>query len=255
MFKIQFLIAAFLFVLTATTSKAQQAKNIYHDNLVWTQYQLRAHISDKWSLHTDFGYRTHDYLKEKAQYLIRVGIIYQLTSKVNIQAGYAYFSTNQFLNGYSEVMRPEQRFYQRLTFVQQSGRFEWRHRYRFEERFNRNISKGELQEGYAAGAIRLGYQVYVSCALNNTKIKANTLFAFASNELFVSFGKKIQNNFDQNRIACGLGYQVTKDFGATVFYQYIYGQQPTGTQIYSYNVYCLGIVQTLDFRKKDIITP
>lgn len=252
MFKIQFLIAAFLIVLT---SKAQQSKNIYHDNLVWTQYQLRAHISDKWSLHTDFGYRTHDYLKEKAQYLIRAGIIYQLSSKVNIQAGYAYFSTNQFLNGYSEVMRPEQRLYQRLTFVQQTGRFEFRHRYRFEERFNRNISKGELQEGYAAGAVRLGYQIYVSYAFNNERIKAKTLYGFASNELFVTFGKKIQNNFDQNRIALGMGYQFTKDFGALVCYQYIYGQQPTGTQIYSYNAYCLGIIQTLDFRKKEITAP
>lgn len=243
-----------VFILCVSELYAQQPKNIYHDNLVWTQYQLRAHIADKWSLHTDLGYRTHDYLKEKAQYLIRVGIIYQLSSKVNIQAGYAYFSTNQFLNGYSEVMRPEQRLYQRLTVVQQAGRFEFRHRYRFEERFNRNISKGELQEGYSAGAVRVGYQLYVSCAFNNIKIKEKTLYGFASNELFVSFGKKIQNNFDQNRLACGLGYQFTKDFGATVAYQYIYGQQPTGTQLYTYNVYCLGIIQTLDFRKKDIDT-
>lgn len=253
MFKIQFLVAAALIVIT--TSKAQQSKNIYHDNLVWIQYQLRATISDRWSLHTDVGYRTHDYFKQQAQYLIRAGIIYQLSSKVNIQAGYAYFSTNQFLNGYSEVMRPEQRLYQRLTVVQQNGRFEFRHRYRLEERFNRNISKGELQEGYTAAAVRAGYQIYVSCAINNEKTKAKTLYGFAYDELFVSFGKNIQNNFDQNRLACGLGYQLTKDFGATLFYQYIYGQQPTGTQIYSYNVYCLGITQTLDFRKKDINTP
>ena len=81
MFKIQFLVVAVLIVIT--TSKAQQSKNIYHDNLVWTQYQLRAHISDKWSLHTDVGYRTHDYFKEQAQYLVRAGIIYQLSSNVN----------------------------------------------------------------------------------------------------------------------------------------------------------------------------
>lgn len=244
-----------LFIFGISESYAQQSKNIYHDNLVWTQYQLRAHVADKWSIHTDLGYRTHDYIKEPAQYFIRAGMIYQLTSKVNIQAGYAYFSTNQFLSGYSEVMRPEQRLYQRLTLVQQTGRFEFRHRYRLEERFNRNISKGELQEGYSAAAVRFSYQLYVSYAFNNKKIKEKTLYGFASNELFVSFGKKIQNNFDQNRLACGLGYQFTKDFGAIVSYQYIYGQQPTGTQIYSYNVYCLGIIQTLDFRKKDINTP
>jgi len=239
-----------LFILCVSGTYAQQSKNIYCDNLVWTQYQLRGQFTDKWSLHTDVGYRTHDYLKEKAQYLFRIGVIYQLSTKVNIQAGYAYFSTNQFLNGYSEVMRPEQRLYQRITVMQQVGRFEFRHRYRLEERLNQNISKGVLQEGYT-GSFRFGYQIYVSCAFNNVKIKEKTIYGFASDELFVSFGKHVVNTFDQNRAAIGLGYQFTKGLGATLFYQYIYGQQPTGTQLYTYNVYCVGISQTLDFRKKE----
>jgi hypothetical protein len=249
MLKNQLLIVAVI-LITITTSKAQQSKNIYHDNFVWTQYIWKGQLSDKVSIHTDLGYRTHDYYKSKAQYFIRVGAIYQISPKVNIQAGYAYFSTNQFLSGYEEVMRPEHRLYQRLTVVQQAGRVEIRNRYRLEERFNANISKGVIQDGYTE-SFRVGYQIYVTVPFNNEKVKENTVFGVVSDELFVSFGKKVYNNFDQNRFAAGIGYQFTKNFGATVFYQYIYGQQPTGTQLYSYNAYCVSLTQTVDFRKKD----
>lgn len=240
-----------LFLLVVSQSFAQ--KNIYSDNLVWTQYVFRGQISSKWFLHLDFGYRTRDYVNKESQYFIRPGIMYQISPKVNIQAGYAYFNTNQFLSGYPEVMRPEQRLFQRLTVVQQAGRVEIRNRYRLEERFIQNISSGVLQDGYTP-SFRFGYQIYLTCPINNVKVKEKTLFAIASNELFVTFGKKIVNSFDQNRIAVGMGYQFTKGLGVTLFYQYIYGQQATGTQLYKYNAYCITINQAIDFRKKQNTT-
>jgi len=253
MFKIQLILIAAFFSIT-TSSKAQQSKNIYTDDMVWTQYLFRGQISSKWHLHFDAGYRTREYVNKESQYFFRPGVIYFISPKVNIQAGYAYFNTNQFLSGYPEVMRPEQRLYQRLTVIQQAGRFEIKHRYRLEERFIHNFSNGALQDGYTQ-SFRVGYQIYLSCPINNVKITANTLYGIIFNELFVSFGKKIINPFDQNRIAMGLGYQFTKGFGATIFYQYIYGQQATGTQLYAYNTYCIALNQTLDFRKKEQTVP
>lgn len=253
MFKIQLLLVT-IFLLVTTSSKAQQLKDTYHDEIVWTQYMLRGQIGSKWYVHFDAGYRMREYLNKKSQYFVRPGIIYFISPKVNIQAGYAYFSTSQFLNGYSEVMRPEQRLYQRLTIIQQAGRFEIRHRYRLEERFIRNFSSGDLQDGYTP-TFRASYQIYVSCPFNNVKIKEKTIYGFFSDELFVSFGKRVVNSFDQNRVAIGLGYQFTKEFGVSMFYQYIYGQQATGTQLYAYNAYCMALIQTIDFRKKELTIP
>lgn len=235
-------------------AEAQTSKNIYSDDIVWTQYLMRGQISAKWYVHFDAGYRTREYVNKESQYFVRPGVIYYISPKVNIQAGYAYFSTNQFLNGYPEVMRPEQRLYQRLTVIQQAGRFEIRHRYRLEERFIHNFSKGLLDNGYTQ-SFRIGYQIYISCPFNNTKIKERTVYGILSNELFVTFGKKVTNPFDQNRAAFGLGYQFTKGFGATLVYQYIYGQQATGTQLYAYNAYCIALNQNIDFRKKEHTIP
>lgn len=248
------LLTVLVFFVGIRIAQAQQTKNIYSDDVVWTQYIIRGQISNKLYLHFDGGYRTRDYIDKQSQYFIRPGVIYQISPKVNIQAGYAYFNTNQFLSGYEDVMRPEHRLYQRMTVVQQAGRFEFRHRYRFEQRFNQNISKGVLQDGFTT-TFRLSYQIYVSCPFNNIKIKEKTIYGFASNELFVSFGQKVVNSFDQNRLALGFGYQFTKGFAATVFYQYIYGQQPTGTQLYAYNAYCVSFVQNIDFRKKEPTIP
>jgi len=246
--------AVFAIFIGLQIAQAQQSKNIYSDDIVWTQYFMRGQISNKWYIHLDGGYRTRDYVNKQSQYFVRPGLLYQISPKVNIQAGYAYFNTNQFLSGYDDVMRPEQRLYQRVTVTQKAGRFEIRNRYRLEERFNRNISKGVLQDGYST-SFRVGYQLYISCPINNTTIKDNTLYAVLSDEIFVSFGKKVVNSFDQNRLALGLGYQFTKGFTATVFYQYIYGQQATGTQLYSYNAYCIALIQNIDFRKKERTIP
>ncbi|WP_018343141.1 DUF2490 domain-containing protein [Cytophaga aurantiaca] len=243
-----------LLILIAAAASHAQTKNVYSDNMVWTQYFFRGQLSSRWFLHLDLGYRTRDYVNKESQYFIRPGVLYQISPKVNIQAGYAYFNTNQFLSGYEDVMRPEHRLYQRLTVIQRAGRFEIRNRYRLEERFNQNISKGVLLDGYTP-SFRVGYQIYISCPINNTTIKEGTLFAILSDELFVSFGKKVFNNFDQNRFAAGLGYQFTKGFGATLYYQYIYGQQATGTQLYAYNAYCISLSQTIDFRKKELSSP
>lgn len=253
MFRIQLFIIWAL-VTVSETVQAQTSKNIYSDDIVWTQYLMRGQISANWYLHFDAGYRTREYVNKESQYFIRPGIIYYISPKVNIQAGYAYFNTNQFLNGYPEVMRPEQRLYQRLTVIQQAGRFEIRHRYRLEERFIRNFSKGELQSGYTQ-TFRIGYQIYITCPFNHMKIKERTFYGIMYNELFVSFGKKVVNVFDQNRLAAGFGYQFTKGFSTTVFYQYIYGQQGTGTQLYAYNAYCISLNQTIDFRKKEHTIP
>jgi hypothetical protein len=238
-------------ILLTRSAPAQTPKNIYHDNLVWTQYLMKAQVTKKWSFHLDIGYRTHDYLKEKAQFLIRPAINYQISPSVMFQVGYAHFSSAQFLNGYPDVMRPENRTYQRLTVMQKSGRFEFRHRYRLEERFIHNFKNGALQEG-STYSTRVSYQFHVACAINNPKIADKTWYVFAFDELFVSFGKTIYNNFDQNRLATGLGYQFGKGISATIYYQYIYGQQPSGTQLYSYNTYCVTLSQVLDFRKKNV---
>jgi hypothetical protein len=242
-----------VFLLIVFESHAQ-TKNIYSDNIVWTQYFLRGQFSSKWFLHLDLGYRTREYVNKESQYFIRPGVVYQISPKVNIQAGYAYFNTSQFLSGYEDVMRPEHRLYQRLTIIQKAGRFEIRHRYRLEERFNHNFSKGVLIDGYTT-TYRIGYQLYISCPFNNTTIKEGTFYGILSDELFVSFGKNVVNTFDQNRLSLGAGYQFTKGFGATLFYQYIYGQQATGTQLYAYNAYCIALNQTIDFRQKERSIP
>jgi hypothetical protein len=244
--------AAILFILSTQIVQAQ-TKNIYHDNFMWTQYVLKGQFAKKWSASVDIGYRSHNYADKVAQYYIRPFITYQISPNVNLLAGYAYFETSQFLNGYSNFMRPENRLVQRLTVTQHAGRIEFKHRYRIEERFIRNAQKDVLING-TAFSVRLAYQIYAALPLNNTKIIEKTIFLFVFNELFVSFGKSILNNFDQNRLAGGLGYQFSKGLSANIYYQNIYGQQATSSKIYAYNTFGLSVSQTLDFTKKEDTT-
>jgi hypothetical protein len=240
----------FVLLLLSASNSFAQTKNTYHDNCVWTQYLVKVQFAKKWSVSLDLGYRMHNFANNVSQYYIRPLLTYNISPKVNLIAGYAHFETNQFLNGYSDFMRPENRFVERLTVTQNVGRVEIKHRYRVEERFIRNNQKGILENG-SAFSMRLAYQIYATLPLNNSKIKEKTVFLLAFNELFVSFGKNIFNNFDQNRLAGGFGYQFNKGLNVTVYYQNNYGQQPTGSKIYAYNTLGLSVNQTLNFVKKE----
>ncbi|WP_299250695.1 DUF2490 domain-containing protein [uncultured Cytophaga sp.] len=239
-----------LMAIIVSVDSFAQSKNIYHDNFIWTQYVIKGQFAKKWSASLDIGYRSHNYADKVAQYYVRPFITYQISSKVNVLAGYAYFESSQYLNGYQNFMRPENRLVQRLTVTQNVGRVEIKHRYRIEERFIRNAKKDVLVNG-SAFSVRLAYQIYAALPLNNTKIKEKTVFLFAFNELFVSFGKNIFNNFDQNRLAGGVGYQFTKGLSANMYYQNIYGQQSSSSKIYAYNTFGVTINQTIDFTKKE----
>jgi long-subunit fatty acid transport protein len=228
-----------------------QSKNVKYDEQLWNQFASRLRFAEKWSLHFDVGIRFRDgYIQEKTQYFVRPGIIYQASKKVQISGGYAFFSTSQWLNGYEDVFRPEHRYWNFITIRESFGRFEIRHRYRLEARWQQKFKSGKLLDGYDF-FWRFGYQFQCNMALNNKKITDNTIFLIVSDELMVNAGKTIENYFDQNRIAAGLGYQFNDTWRLTATYQYVYGKQARGTQAISAQLIWLTLSMNLDLRKKE----
>lgn len=228
-----------------------QTKNVKHDEQLWNQLNTRFRVSEKWFIHFDVGCRFHKgYVQDLSQYFVRPGLMYQPSKKVQVFGGYAYFSTSQWINGYEDVFRPEHRYWNFITIKETFSRFEIRHRYRLEGRWQQKIKSGELQDGHDF-FWRFGYQLQCNVALNHKKLTDNTLFLIVSDELMVNAGKTIENYFDQNRFAAGLGYQFNDTWRLTTTYQYVYGKQPRGTQATSAHLLWWTLFVNIDLRNKD----
>lgn len=166
----------------------------------WLIYFGDKKINDKWNIHHELQYRNFNMLGDIDQILIRTGIGYNLTEKNNnVLLGYGYIYNEPYINNTDlKTSFSEHRIFQQFISKQAFGRFNWLHRYRFEQRF--------IGEDFK---LRLRYFLSMNMAINKKEMMDNTLYLSAYNEIFVN---NRQNYFDRNRLYGGLGYRFSKQF-------------------------------------------
>lgn len=214
-----------LMLLQMSYCLAQQ-KNISRQTQIWYQYFVTAKLNPKWAVVADGGFRTKDWDKAHT-FLIRAGIRYNISSRMNTSCGYALFISYPSSNNTNHAI-PEHRGWQRLTLVSQYGLCKIEHRYRLEERFFRKSDHEKLLPGYRFN-YRAGYQINLQIPLKGDQLEKGTPFIILYDELLLNFGKQIiYNYFDQNRIYAGFGYVFGKSSSCTLGYQHVWRQRSSG---------------------------
>jgi hypothetical protein len=177
----------------------------YNHN-VWLCYFSDARLTGRWGLHTEFQYRRTNGLRDPQQYFYRAGANYHLTKDVLFTLGGVYLLSLPY-GDYPDLGRSfERRTYQLVSLKQDFGRLSLVHRYIQDQRWLREEGEGryEFQN-------RSRYRAQLKLALNKPKIDPGTLYALASDEIFMSYGKNVAANiFNQNRLYGGLGFQLTE---------------------------------------------
>lgn len=219
----------------------------------WLVYQGNHQLSDKWSLHTEYQFRRHDYLSKPQQSLSRIGMDYSISKKVMVTGGYGWIVTYPYGQFPIDYMNNEHRIWQQLVLRDQYGRFSVDHRYRLEQRFietkKLNPSGNYVHDDFVFRQ-RARYRFNVVYPLNKSTMGDHTLFAFANDEVFLGFGKGIGRNImDQNRLIGGLGWKVNNHCTFQAGYLNQYVQKPNGDKREN-NHTAWGMIQYhFDFRK------
>ncbi|MGB3619270.1 MAG: DUF2490 domain-containing protein [Catalinimonas sp.] len=197
---------ALLFAFSLHASAQQAARGN------WFVYCGKAQLAPRRHLHHEVQYRTARTTRHLRQLLLRTGVGYDLGAgneaplRWSALAGYAYLGSRRFEpDAEREVVRSrEHRVYQELTARHRFGRFSLRHRGRFEQRFFDDAFR-----------LRYRYSLAVKVALSKPQMQDHTLYAAASNEVFVQSGEQ---HFDHNRVYGGLGYCLSKHLRAELRY-------------------------------------
>lgn len=152
----------------------------------------------------DIQYRNWNLMGDLEQLLLRGGITYSPeNANIRLTAGYAHITSGTY--GDSGVTTTESRVYQEALLPHRlSDRFQFTHRFRYEQRWVENQDF----------RTRFRYNLFLNIPLNQTTLNKNAVYIAFYNEIFINGEREIGNNrrveiFDRNRFYAGIGYGLT----------------------------------------------
>jgi hypothetical protein len=178
----------------------------------WYNYFGTFKIDDKYSIHTEYQLRRNNLVTDRQQALLRLGLNYQPNQKVQLRIGYANIETYPYsetpINGMGKDFT-EHRSFQMITLNDKISKVSISHRFMLEQRWIGRYSNTTLtNEDEFPLLHRMRYMIRAQIPLKGDKIENKTPYIAAYNELFIGFGKNVNENiFDQNRFGLLVGYQ------------------------------------------------
>ena len=183
----------------------------------WFNYFGTFKLDSKFGIHTEYQLRRDNYITDKQQGLLRVGLNYQANSKLQLRLGYAAIETYPYgdipINGMGKDFT-EHRIYQMATISDKISIVDVSHRFMLEQRFIGRYTSADLTtEDDFLFLNRLRYMVRLQVPLKGKSIQNKTPYVAVYNEILIGFGPGVNENiFDQNRIGALLGYKFNDTF-------------------------------------------
>lgn len=246
-------------LLCSFSINAQNTRIVDKNEIGWYAFFGTFKVAEKYSIHSEYQWRRENYISDKLQNLLRVGINYQANPKLLLRLGYAWIETYPYgeyaINAQGKDFT-EHRIFQMATLNDKISKFELSHRFMLEQRFVGRYTKPELTvEDEYVFMNRIRYMFRIQMPLKGTEIKNKTPYIAAYDEIFIGFGENVNENiFDQNRIGLLLGYRFDHNFRIEAGYlnqTLQLGREINQSNVFqSNNGFVINTLLNLDFTKK-----
>lgn len=234
-------------LLVSVVCQAFAQKHIDVRKQTWWGYFNQTRFTERSGVWIDLQLRLNDIADEKSVSIARLGYTYFASDNVRLTAGYGYITHFALKDQSPDV--PEHRPWQQIQWFDKKEGLSMAQYLRIEERFVRRVSNGELT-AEDRFTWRFRYNFFISFPLKGQPGEAKSPFLFVNDELLISAGKNVVNNyFDQNRLFTGLGYQFTTGLNAQLGYLFVFQQLAAGNEYVHINGLRLSVVHNLDLRK------
>jgi hypothetical protein len=176
-----------------------------------------------------------------------------------LRLGYAWIETFPYgeipINGMGKDFT-EHRLFQMATITDKVSIVDLSHRFMLEQRWVGRYSNANLTtEDEFPFLNRLRYMFRMQIPLKGKEIKDKTAYLAIYDEVFIGFGKNVNENiFDQNRIGCLIGFKWSDSFRFEAGYlnQIVqFGRQIESKSIFQYNHgFAINAIINLDLARK-----
>lgn len=165
----------------------------------WNILNAKLTLNEKWNLFGELQLRSLKFYDDFHYYEVKGGASYSISKASSISAGFGNFDTySPGGNFKSPMANDEWRSWIQYSIRQYEKRLKLEHRYRAEQRWNRNGFRN-----------RFRYRLNTVYPLNAPKVEPGTYYLTASNEIF--FTNKAPY-FERNRVFIGAGYEFSHLF-------------------------------------------
>lgn len=201
-----------LFLLFHNNTYSQNTRLNNNNEIGWYNYFGTFKFDKKFGIHTEYQFRRNNFITDWQQSLLRIGVNYQPNPKVQLRLGYAWIETFPYgeipINGMGKDFT-EHRLFQMATITDKVSLIDFSHRFMLEQRWVGRYSDTNLtKEDEFPLLNRFRYMFRFQLPLKGKEIKDKTPFVAVYDEVFIGFGKNVNENiFDQNRIGILLGYK------------------------------------------------
>jgi len=185
--------------LVALTLLCQVSSFASNGNGLWLMYFGNVSVKETpFKIHYEIQDRNHNIGTDLNQLLIRGALQYNYKNEITLGAGYGFIQTEKEFT--PDLPVRENRIYQEALMQQSVSKLNFKHRFRFEQRFIENTDF----------KTRFRYQLGLDITIYNTECGKN-FFATAYNEIFIN-GEKTETSglFDRNRLFIGAGVKLNK---------------------------------------------
>ncbi len=226
-----------------SNASAQNTRITDKNTIGWFNNFTTLKFSNKWSGHVEYQWRRENFVTQWQQSLFRTGINYQVNKKVALRLGHAWIETFPYgdipLQAAGKRF-PEHRIFQMATITDNNNRIEMSHRFMLEQRWIGRYTNAALAKPDDFIFLnRLRYMYRMQMAIGKKTITDKTIYAAMYDEVFVGFGKNVNENvFDQNRLAILLGYRFNKKWRIEggFFNQVLQlGREVNNSNVFQYN--------------------
>ncbi|MES2874929.1 MAG: DUF2490 domain-containing protein [Bacteroidota bacterium] len=241
-----------LLVSLNLVSYSQNTRIKDNNSIGWYAFNALLKLDDKWSLAGEFQWRRENFISDPQQNLFRIGINRLVIPGVNIRAGYALAETFNYgdipLNNLGKQFT-EHRAYEMLGLNNKFGIIDNSHRFMLEQRWVGRYSDISLEkEDEYVYTNRFRYMFRAQIPLKGREIADKTAYAAIYDEVFVGFGKNVNENvFDQNRLGLLVGYRFSPKVrieGGFLSQIVQVGREVGGRNVFQYNT---GLIVSSNF--------
>lgn len=210
--KQNYLLLTVILLISSINLHSQNTRKKERNDIGWYNYFGTFKLNDKFSIHSEYQFRRDNFITDKQQGLLRLGLNYQLNQKAQLRLGYAWIETYPYgetpINSMGKDFT-EHRAFQMITINDKISKIDISHRFMLEQRWVGRYSNASLtSEDDFPLLNRFRYMIRLQLPLKDDKIENKTPYIAAYDELFIGFGKNVNENiFDQNRIGLVLGYR------------------------------------------------
>lgn len=226
-----------LLLMSRFSFYAQEKKNA-SAHMVWLGYFNSVKLGSRFSVNSDFQLRTRNNLY--SQYIGRTGLVYGITGKVFVSAGFAAFFYPQAFN--QNLVRKEWRPWEEIMFSDNVGRLKIQHRFRAEQRYNEVVVKNDLTDDYNYNH-RFRYKFDLQYPVVRANKNSHIIILAVGNEIMINAEKIIKYNyFDQDRLYAGINYVASSTLTFQLQLMSIWQQQSNGytfekDKVLRFNIY------------------